>query len=88
MCLKGYFGMIEDGEIKACIENEEICDFYNLQGKCIACPANYYLKDDECVEVSEDRKINGCLFYSKHLSCEKCSENYIMEFGYCKKISK
>lgn len=50
---------------------------------CMRCIANFYLKDNRCIEVPVDYRIKYCLYYNANLKCEKCSIGYFIQNGQC-----
>ena len=60
------------------------CETYLSETQCQQCLPNYYLRNNECINIDINDWIVGCLYYNDQWRCVQCSKNYALIDSTCK----
>ena len=68
-CKEGYF--LEDQGVKCTLNPAGVvgCKEYKEGPICTKCITNRFLEDNECREISDQNKIQNCLYYKSSTEC-------------------
>ena len=77
-CLECKTGFMLSYENRICAGRIDHCSTYDLTQTytiCKKCDQDYYLIQNKCVAVPEDKLVDGCTFYDMSLDCVECEED-------------
>lgn len=62
------------------------CKTYK-NGFCTSCQDNYYLLEENCVQIKQENTITNCISYNSSQNCQNCKNGFILHFNNCFKMN-
>ena len=82
-CRDGYFTVNDGKNCDSFPIGIEGCRVYNSKTECRYCSQHRYLRDNQCLLIHEDDRLDNCIFYDDPQICQLCDSGHANMEGVC-----
>ena len=86
LCESGTF-LSKDGRCHLFPSGIRNCIAFSDLDTCSLCRENHFLKDNTCIHIDLEERLENCVYYYSKTQCKECVDGYIVMLNQCVKIN-
>lgn len=85
LCNQGYYLSVDRTSCILFQAQAASCTKFDERGFCVRCSSFFYVLNNTCVLIEQEKIIPNCIFYDNNQNCYQCESGFLLIAGNCTK---